>query len=198
MYGRLAACLFAVTLPLLFAGCQSDKPAYAPKPSFYEDLASPTAQIDQTKALAMLNEYRARSGIAPLALDPRLSAIAADYARKMAQYDKMGHDVDGKSLLGTRLKSYGYAFSNAGENVAAGYRTLAEAFSGWRQSPPHDRGMKDRDMTLMGIATAYNPNSKYKVFWCLIFAHPPVGQPGGPLQAVSAAGPAVTLSGSVN
>ena len=54
MYGRLAACLFAVTLPLLFAGCQSDKPAYAPKPSFYEDLASPTAQIDQTKALAML------------------------------------------------------------------------------------------------------------------------------------------------
>jgi uncharacterized protein YkwD len=170
-------------LPLAFAGCQSDPGPAQPKPSFYEDLASPTAAVDQQKALVMLNEYRARSGIAPLALDPRLGVIAADYARKMAAADKMGHDVDGKSLLGTRLHDYGYAFSNAGENVAAGYHTLAEAFSGWRQSPPHDRGMKDRDMTLMGIGTAYNPNSKYKVFWCLIFAHPPIA--GAPLAAAT-------------
>ena len=196
MFGRAFA-LLPLCAALILAACQSAPPP-PPKPTFYQDLASPTARVDEQKALSMLNQYRAQSGIAPLALDPRLNRIAEDYAKKMAAADKMGHDVDGKSLLGTRLKSYGYAFSNAGENVAAGYRTLAEAFSGWRQSPPHDRGMKDRDMTLMGIATAYNPNSKYKVFWCLIFAHPPVGQPGGPLQAVSAAGPAVTLSGSVN
>lgn len=183
MFGRLAAVSLACLLPFVVAGCQNDTPAPA-KPSFYEDLASPTAHVDQVKAQAMLNEYRAHSGIAPLALDPRLSAIAADYARKMADADKMGHDVDGRSLLGARLKSYGYQFSNAGENVAAGYHTLAEAFSGWRQSPPHDRGMKDPDMSLMGIGTAYNPNSKYKVFWCLIFAHPPVGN-GAPVAAAS-------------
>ncbi len=173
MYGRALAFL-PLCAALVLAACQSAPPPALPKPSFYEDLASPTARVDQNKALSMLNQYRAQSGIAPLALDPELSRVAEGYARKMAAADKMGHNVDGQSQLGQRLKTSGYRFSTAGENVAAGYHTLAEAFSGWRQSPPHDRGMKDPDMTLMGIATAYNPDSKYKVFWCLIFAHPPV------------------------
>ena len=32
--------------------------------------------------------------------------------------------------------------------------------------------MKDPEMSLMGIATAYNPNSKYKVYWALVLAQP--------------------------
>ena len=183
MSGRAFA-LLPLLAVLFLAACQSAPPP-PPKPTFYDDLASPTAHVDENKALSMLNQYRAQSGIAPLALDPQLSRIAQDYAKKMAATDKMGHDVDGHSLLGTRLKSYGYQFANAGENVAAGYHTLAEAFSGWRQSPPHDRGMKDPEMNLMGIATAYNPNSKYKVFWCLIFAHPPVVTADGTLMGAT-------------
>ncbi len=188
MSGRAFALLLPLCAALLVAACQSTPPP-PPKPTFYEDLASPVARVDEAKMLSMLNQYRAQSGIAPLTLDPRLSRIAGDYAKKMAAADKMGHDVDGHSLLGTRLKGYGYPFSNAGENVAAGYHTLAEAFSGWRQSPPHDRGMKDPDMSLMGIATAYNPNSKYKVFWCLILAHPPVVTADGTLMGATG-GPA--------
>lgn len=183
MSGRAFA-LLPLLAVLFLAACQSAPPP-PPKPTFYDDLASPTAHVDENKALSMLNQYRAQSGIAPLALDPQLSRIAQDYAKKMAAADKMGHDVDGHSLLGTRLKSYGYQFANAGENVAAGYHTLAEAFSGWRQSPPHDRGMKDPEMNLMGIATAYNPNSKYKVFWCLILAHPPVVTADGTLMGAT-------------
>lgn len=193
MSGRAFA-LLPLCAALFLAACQSAPPPPA-KPAFYEDLASPTARVDENKALSMLNQYRAQSGIAPLTLDPRLSRIAEDYARKMAAADKMGHNVDGQSLLGGRLKGYGYPFSNAGENVAAGYHTLAEAFSGWRQSPPHDRGMKDPEMSLMGIATAYNPNSKYKVFWCLILAHPPVVAAGGTLMgATSGFSPSVGLT----
>jgi uncharacterized protein YkwD len=194
LYGRALAFL-PLCAALALAACQSTPPPALPKPSFYEDLASPTARVDQTKALSMLNQYRAQSGIAPLTLDPQLSRIAEDYARKMAAADKMGHNVDGQSLLGQRLKSYGYPFSNAGENVAAGYHTLAEAFSGWRQSPPHDRGMKDPEMSLMGIGTAYNPNSKYKVFWCLILAHPPIVSAGSPLSGATAATPIMGAAG---
>ena len=39
-------------------------------------------------------------------------------------------------------------------NLSAGYRRLAEAFSGWRDSPQHDRVMKDAKAKRMGIATA--------------------------------------------
>lgn len=192
VFGR-AFVFLPLCAALALAACQSAPPP-PPKPTFYEDLASPTARVDENKALSMLNQYRAQSGIAPLTLDPQLSRIAQDYANKMAAADKMGHDVDGHSLLGTRLKGYGYPFSNAGENVAAGYHTLAEAFSGWRQSPPHDRGMKDPEMSLMGIATAYNPNSKYKVFWCLIFAHPPVVTADGTLAGAGGVAPSTVLT----
>jgi uncharacterized protein YkwD len=58
------------------------------------------------------------------------------------------------------------------ENIGAGYHTLAEAFSGWRDSPPHRANMLNGNVTKMGIAAAYAPQSKYKVFWSLILARP--------------------------
>lgn len=180
--------------PLALAACQTEKPSVATKPTFYEDLASPTAQVDQGRALSMINQYRMRSGVGPLALDPELGRIARAYAREMADADRMTHSLTEQSKLGNRLKANGYAFEAAGENIAAGYRTLAEAFSGWRESPAHDRGMKDADMTRMGIGTAYNPSSKYKVFWCLIFSRPPGEQVGAP--GVAASPSLVTVAGA--
>lgn len=172
--------LIAILLPLAQAACQSDPPPLT-QPSFYDDLASPTARVDERRAVEMISAYRAGAGVGPLSLDPELSRIAAAYAREMAAADRMTHALDEESRLGNRLRSAGYSFSAAGENIAAGYRTLAEAFSGWRDSRRHDRGMKDPEMTVMGIGTAYNPNSKYKVFWCLILAKPAApGVTGGP------------------
>ena len=60
----------------------------------------------------------------------------------------------------------------AAENISAGYHTLAEAFSGWRDSPPHRANMLLSGASRMGIAAVYAPNSKYKVFWALILAAP--------------------------
>lgn len=177
---RLRVLLPALLPALVLAACEKAPPPRAVQPTFYQDLSGAGSQVDQVKALAMINEYRAKSGAGPLKLDPELGRIAREYAATMAAADKMSHQVTASDKLGDRLRAQGYEFAAAGENIAAGYRTLAEAFSGWRQSPPHDRGMKDRDMTLMGIGTAVNPNSKYKVFWSLIFARPKdvAGTPG--------------------
>ncbi len=69
-----------------------------------------------------------------------------------------------------RLDAVGYPKGPVVTNVSAGYRRLAEAFSGWRDSPQHNAHMLDKRMTRMGIATAYAPGSKYKVFWSLVLA----------------------------
>lgn len=174
MTRALAALSF---IGLALAGCTADPPPAPVQPLFYQDLASPSAAVSEQEALNLINGYRANNGVPPLALDPRLSAIAQAYADRMAAADDHGHNLDGRSDLGTRLTAGGYAFDVAGENIAAGYRTLAEAFSGWRDSPDHDRGMRDPEPTHMGIATAYNPDSRYKVFWCLIFAKPKAVEP---------------------
>ncbi len=71
-----------------------------------------------------------------------------------------------------RLRKSGYNASVAVENIGAGYHTLAEAFSGWRNSPPHRANMLNSGVTRMGIAAVYTPKSKYKVYWSLIMATP--------------------------
>ena len=82
--------------------------------------------------------------------------------------DKLDHDA-GKA---SERRINGYDAKVAVENISAGYHTLAEAFSGWRDSPPHRANMLQSGVTRMGIAAVYSPRSKYKVFWTLILAAP--------------------------
>jgi uncharacterized protein YkwD len=96
--------------------------------------------------------------------------LAGDQARSMAQRDKLDHAVNGE--FKNRMKNSGFDAKVAVENISAGYHTLAEAFSGWRDSPPHRANMLNQGATRMGIAAAYAPNSKYKVYWSLILAAP--------------------------
>ena len=83
---------------------------------------------------------------------------------------EFGIDHDVKAPLAQRLNASGYPATLAVENVSAGYHTLAEAFSGWRDSPPHRANMLKNGVTKLGIAASYAPNTKYKVFWTLILA----------------------------
>ena len=87
----------------------------------------------------------------------------------MAAHDKMDHDI-GTAVHRSASAIRRFAGSVAVENISAGYHTLAEAFSGWRDSPPHRANMLNRGVTRLGIAAVYSPNSKYKVFWALILA----------------------------
>jgi uncharacterized protein YkwD len=101
-------------------------------------------------------------------VDPALVKLAEAQSQAMASQNKLDHDV--RAPLPKRLNSSGYPATIAVENVSAGYHTLAEAFSGWRDSPPHRANMLKSGVTKLGIAASYAPNTKYKVFWTLIMA----------------------------
>ncbi len=118
----------------------------------------------------MISGYRSNNGLGPVIVDPELMRLANDQARTMAARNKLDHDV-GRPFQ-QRIKKSGFDASVAVENISAGYHTLAEAFSGWRNSPPHRANMLNRNVTRMGIAAVYSPQSKYKVFWALILAAP--------------------------
>ena len=108
------------------------------------------------------------NGLGQVVVDPDLMKVAEAQSMAMAARNKLDHDVKGP--LARRLSNSGYPATAAVENVSAGYHTLAEAFSGWRDSPPHRANMLSRDVTKLGIAASYAPNTKYKVFWTLILA----------------------------
>ncbi len=150
---------------LALAGCQTEqRHVRSQTPSFYASMARPGAAVDAAMARDMIGAYRRNNGLGLLTLDPELQAAAQAEADAMALADK----PSSADAFKRRLLSNGFVAPAA--NLSAGYHTLAEAFSGWRESPQHNRVLLDPKATRIGIATAYTPNSKYKVYWALVVA----------------------------
>ena len=159
----------AAALLALLPGCTSESAPPA-QPSFYVSMADAGAAVDAGAAAAMISGYRGNNGLGAVEVDPDLMRVAIDHARAMAAKDKVDRPA-GREFTG-RLAAAGFDGKVAVENVSAGYHTLAEAFSGWRDSPPHRANMLKGGANRLGIAAVYAPQSKYKVFWALILAAP--------------------------
>ena len=165
---RPARAVTLCTLTFGLAGCAEYKPPEMP--SFYKSLATADAKVDAAAAASMISGYRSNNGLGAVTLDPLLMRAAEEQARALASKNRFEHDAAGP--FAQRVKRSGYDAKVAVENIGAGYHTLAEAFSGWRDSPPHKANMLHSGVTKMGIAAVYSHNSKYKVFWALILAAP--------------------------
>jgi uncharacterized protein YkwD len=165
------ACLVTVCALVVLTACSTDQdPPSTSDPTFYRTMASANAKVDAAMAARMISGYRTNNGLSVVTVDPKLMRLAEAQAQAMAARDKPDHGV----IRGftERLRSSGYVAQVGAENIGAGYHTLAEAFSGWRDSPGHRQNMLLPGATHIGIATAYSPRSKYKVFWALILAAP--------------------------
>ena len=114
-------------------GCASDDIAPSGLPSFYQNLATADAKVDANAARSMISGYRANNGLGPVVIDPELMKLAAEQARAMAAHDKLDHSV--WRPFQERIQQSSFDAAVAVENIGAGYQTLAEAFSGWRDSP---------------------------------------------------------------
>jgi uncharacterized protein YkwD len=165
--GGTMRALFVIIALLALSGCMADT-KMPDQPTMYLSMANGGATLDSQAAASMISLYRQNNGLAGVAVDPDLMKLAEQQSEAMAKRNKLDHDVKGP--LEKRLGASGYPAKLAVENVSAGYHTLAEAFSGWRDSPPHKANMLKNGVTKLGIAAIYAPNTKYKVFWTLILA----------------------------
>jgi len=163
---RLAAAILGL---LVLAGCAGNDIS-TEQPSFYVSMANPNARLDAVAAASMISQYRQNNGLGAVTIDPELMNAAETQSRAMAAKNKLDHDV--AAPFGKRVKASGFNAAKAVENISAGYHTMAEAFSGWRDSPSHRANMLASGVDKMGIAAVYAPNSKYKVFWTMILAAP--------------------------
>ena len=124
---------------------------------------------DEAKILELTNRERKQQNLPPLKPDPVLMKLARTHAAAMARLDKVGHDVDGKTFA-QRMEEAKYSASRAGENVAEGQRTPAEAMADWMQSPGHKSNILQADYTQVGVASAKSKSGKH--YWTQIFAKP--------------------------
>ena len=134
----------------------------------YLNMAEAGAKLDPQAAASMISLYRQNNGLGAVAVDPELMKLAERSRRRWPA--ATSSTTTSRRRWRKRLNASGYPATLAVENVSAGYHTLAEAFSGWRDSPPHRANMLKNGVTKLGIAASYAPNTKYKVFWTLILA----------------------------
>ena len=168
--GRIVAVAAALAGAALGLAACSRGPVPESRPAFYQRLDQTGGAVDPASSLSMINMYRANRGVPPLVWDPALGRVAQAQADRMAAADKV-HSTDEARLDG-ELAAAGIGYAHFLANFSAGYRTFAEAFSGWRESKVHDATMVAPRATRIGLATAQAPNSKYKIFWSLVVVEP--------------------------
>lgn len=161
--------LFLTALPLSLLAACAERRSGGGTPAFYRDLSRSGTPLDQGVAAAMISQYRQNNGLQAVTIDPRLSSVASELATAMARADNVQISLR-QPPLRERLAQRGFNATVAQENVSAGYRTMAEAFSGWRGSPPHDRVMRLPGATRLGIAAVPNGASRFGVYWALVMA----------------------------
>jgi uncharacterized protein YkwD len=141
---------------------------------------------DPDAAVAMVSSYRKSRGLSAVTINPKLTAIAAVHAKRMAALNRIDHVLPGEGSFMKRMTAGGYDASVAAENIGAGYDTLGEAMAGWKKSPHHNENLLRAGITEIGIAVAYAPGTRFKYFWSIVLAapyEPPVGRPaGGPVM----------------
>ena len=122
------------------------------------------------QCVAESNRRRAEHGLAPLAVDARLTAAAVAHGDDMARRGFFAHDSpDGRSVA-DRVQAAGYAYAVVAENLAAAQRTAAEVVQGWLDSPGHRRNLLSPDVTQIGVA--HTAGGAYGTLWTQVFGRP--------------------------
>ena len=119
--------------------------------------------LDRTReaTLCLLNEQRARRGLAPLRTELRLQLAAQRYVGEMVERRFFDHvDPDGLDPQ-DRILMAGYPANNAwtGENLAYGTGpegSPAEIVDHWMHSPGHKENILRPTFTEIGIGVAFD------------------------------------------
>ncbi len=123
--------------------------------------------------LDLINDYRRKNGAGNLSLQNQLGAAAKYHSQDMANKNYFSHQLANGDSAEKNIERFGYTnWSFIGENIAGGQETANAVMDAWKSSPDHDRGMRDKNFTEIGIGRAYNKDSKYGWYWTTTFGSP--------------------------
>lgn len=132
----------------------------------------PPQPLDIRQAVSDLNDYRARYGLNPVTIEPRLIEASRIHADDLAKAGIISHSGTDGSSHGDRAHRVGYNFTIAGENVATGQKSWDQVFKAWQESPGHNDNLLRPDVSEFGIALVYEPRTTYSTYWSMLVAEP--------------------------
>ena len=100
--------------------------------------------------LAYVNEQRTQRGLAPLRLDPSLTAVARAQSADMFRQSYFSHDAPNGATPFDRMHAAGIRYTMAGENIAYA-PTVSIADTGLMNSPEHRANILRPEFTRIGV-----------------------------------------------
>lgn len=110
------------------------------------------ADIASEELLLLTNKERQNAGVELLLLNEKLSEAAEKKAEDMLEYDYWAHNSPTGKTPWVFIKSSGYEYVYAGENLARGFTSAPEAIKAWMASPNHRANMLSSNYQDVGFA----------------------------------------------
>ena len=104
----------------------------------------------------------------PLRWNAQVAYAALLESEWMLRTNKFSHGWDDGKYVWHRFEMVKYDWAQADENIAAGFRTLAEAMQAWIDSPSHCKALMRGDIREVGLAVVPGAaQSKYGSYWTM-------------------------------
>ena len=115
--------------------------------------------------MQLVNQERAKAGLAPLTANSAAAAAAVTRAKETEI--SFSHTRPDGSGFQTALTEHGVAFRSAGENIAWGQRTPEQVMQGWMNSSGHRANILNAGFTSIGVG--YYRSASGTGYWVQLF-----------------------------
>lgn len=138
-------------------------------PGFRDSLLQ---QINAARAVARTCGNTAMPAAAPLSWDAHLFSAAARHSSDMAVNNYVAHTGQDGSSASQRIEAEGYAWSWAGENIAAGQSSVTSVMNGWLVSTGHCSNIMRSNYVDVAVSCVQRSGSAYGYYWTMELARP--------------------------
>lgn len=145
-----------------------------------EAVASSSEYRDKIERIVeLVNEERAKDGVAPVTLNETLTDAAMLRAEEITE--QFSHTRPDNTSCFTVLKDYDIGYYACAENIAAGNSTADATMNQWVNSSGHYNNLMNATYTEIGVGVVYAPDSEYGYYWVQLFI-----KPTNPVQTTTA------------
>jgi len=111
-----------------------------------------SSDITVSDLLNLTNQKRAENGLPPLSIDQRLSNAASGKAQNMFAENYWAHISPGGTTPWSFIRSAGYSYVYAGENLAKGFTNSQDVINAWMASPSHRKNVLSNSYNNVGFS----------------------------------------------
>src|ERR1035437_634402 len=113
-----------------------------------------SSNISNQELLILTNQQRQNNNLGSLTDNPELDQAAANKATDMFSKDYWAHNSPDGTTPWVFIKSAGYNYIYAGENLARGFSNTSDVINAWMNSPEHRQNVLSSNYQNVGFAVA--------------------------------------------